>query len=83
MRGTIRDYSDRAPGPEYIYLILEVSVSSVVQDRQQATVYAASGIPYHWIVNVIARQARRCEDVAAIIEPCQVLQGLCIARTRL
>jgi Uma2 family endonuclease len=53
VRGTIRDYSSRSPGPEDIGLILEVSVRSRADDRRQACVYAASGIPYYWIVNVI------------------------------
>ena len=56
VRGTIRDYSERSPGPEGVGLILEVSVTSVAQDRQQASVYAASGIPYYWIVNVVERK---------------------------
>jgi Uma2 family endonuclease len=55
VRGTIRDYSSRSPGPDYIGLILEVSVSSLAEDRRQTHVYAASGIPYYWIVNVIDR----------------------------
>ena len=56
VRGTIRDYSTRSPGPEDIGLILEVSVTSLAQDRRQAGVYAVSGIPYYWIVNVIDRK---------------------------
>jgi Uma2 family endonuclease len=56
VRGAIRDYRERSPGPEDIGLILEVSVSSLVEDRQQAAVYAASGIPYYWIVNVVERK---------------------------
>jgi Uma2 family endonuclease len=56
VRGAIRDYSERSPGPEDIGLILEVSVSSLAQDRQQAGIYAASGIPYYWIVNVVERK---------------------------
>jgi Uma2 family endonuclease len=53
VRGTIRDYSERSPGPEDVGLIVEVSVSSPAQDRQQAAVYAASGISYYWIVNMV------------------------------
>jgi Uma2 family endonuclease len=55
VRGEIRDYRDRSPGPGDVGLVLEVSVSSLAQDRQQANVYAAAGIPYYWIVNVIER----------------------------
>ncbi len=56
VRGTIRDYSDRSPGPGDVGLVLEVAVSSLAQDRLQASVYAAAGIPCYWIVNVIERQ---------------------------
>jgi Uma2 family endonuclease len=64
VRGSIRDYSERSPGPEDIGLILEVSVSSLAQDRQQAGVYAASGIPYYWIVNVAERKVEVYFDPA-------------------
>jgi Uma2 family endonuclease len=56
VRGTIRDYTERSPGPADIGLILEVSVTSLAQDRLQAAVYAASGIPYYWIINVVERK---------------------------
>ena len=62
VRGAIRDYSNRSPGPDDIALILEVSVSSLVEDRQQAAIYAASGIPYSWIVNVVDRKVEVYSD---------------------
>jgi Uma2 family endonuclease len=52
VRGSVRDYRDSSPGPGDVGLVLEVSVSSLAEDRKQAIVYAASGIPYFWIVNV-------------------------------
>ena len=64
VRGSIRDFSQRSPGPEDIGLILEVSVSSLAQDRQQAAVYAAAGIPYYWIVNVVERKVEVYFDPA-------------------
>jgi Uma2 family endonuclease len=62
VRGTIRDYSNRSPGPEDIGLILEVSASSLAEDRRQAHVFAASGIPFYWIVNVNERQVEVYRD---------------------
>jgi Uma2 family endonuclease len=55
-RGEIRDYTDHSPGPADIALIVEVALSSVAQDRIQANVYAAAGIPVYWIVNLVERQ---------------------------
>jgi Uma2 family endonuclease len=56
VRGSIRDYSRRAPGPDDIGLIVEVADSSLSEDREQAVVYARSGIPVFWIVNLVDRQ---------------------------
>jgi Uma2 family endonuclease len=55
-RGEIRDYTDHSPGPADIALIVELALSSVAQDRIQANVYAAAGIPVYWIVNLVERQ---------------------------
>jgi Uma2 family endonuclease len=55
-RGEIRDYTDHSPGPADIALIVEVALSSVAEDRIQANVYAAAGIPVYWIVNLVERQ---------------------------
>jgi Uma2 family endonuclease len=55
-RGEIRDYTDHSPGPADIALTVEVALSSVAQDRIQANVYAAAGIPVYWIVNLVERQ---------------------------
>jgi Uma2 family endonuclease len=62
VRGSIRDYSEQSPGPENIGLIVEVSVSSLAQDRHQAGVYSAAGIPYYWIVNVVERKVEVYSD---------------------
>jgi Uma2 family endonuclease len=55
-RGEIRDYTDHSPGPADIALIVEVALSSVAEDRIQANVFAAAGIPVYWIVNLVERQ---------------------------
>lgn len=56
VRGTIRDYSTRSPGPDDVGLIVEVAVSSRAEDRRQAEPYSACGIPSYWIDNVIDRK---------------------------
>jgi Uma2 family endonuclease len=56
VRGDIRDYSARSPGPADTGLIVEIAVSSRAQDRMQAGIYAAAGIPVYWIVNVVGRK---------------------------
>jgi Uma2 family endonuclease len=55
VRGTIRDYSRRSPGPGDVGLIVEIADSSLSEDRKQALVYARSGIPVYWIVNLVER----------------------------
>ena len=56
VRGTIRDYSHRSPGSADIAMIVEVSDSSLSDDRKLARVYGGSGIPAYWIVNLVDRQ---------------------------
>jgi Uma2 family endonuclease len=56
VRGTIRDYSRRSPEPAQIALVVEISDSSLGEDRKRASVYAGGGIPLYWIVNLVDRQ---------------------------
>jgi Uma2 family endonuclease len=55
-RGEIRDYTNRSPGPGDVALIVEVSLSSLAEDRAQADVYAAAQVAFYWIVNLVDRQ---------------------------
>ncbi len=55
-RGNIRDYLHRSPEPADIALVVEVSDSSLIEDRKQAAMYAGGGIPVCWIVNLVDRQ---------------------------
>jgi Uma2 family endonuclease len=56
-RGSADDYAERHPGPEDIALIVEVSDSSLAEDRKLASeVYGPAGIPAYWIVDVNARR---------------------------
>lgn len=57
VRGAIRDYEDHHPGPGEIGLIVEISDSSLTDDRALASeVYGPAGIPVYWIVDLIHRQ---------------------------
>jgi Uma2 family endonuclease len=55
-RGSIRDYLHRSPEPADIALVVEISDTSLGEDRKQAALYAAAGIPVYWIVNLVDRQ---------------------------
>ena len=52
VRGAPRDYLARYPEPADTALVVEVSCSSVDQDRAMADIYAAGGVPAYWLVNV-------------------------------
>jgi Uma2 family endonuclease len=56
VRGAIRDYSQRSPEACDVALIVEVSESSLAEDRKLARIYGDSGIPVYWIVNLVDRQ---------------------------
>jgi Uma2 family endonuclease len=63
VRGTIRDYERRHPGPDDIAMVVEIADSSLHQDREMAaSVYGPSGIPIYWIVNLVNRQVEVYTD---------------------
>ena len=46
VRGKIRDYEGRHPGPEDIAMVVEIADSSLPEDRKMAAaVYGLSGVP--------------------------------------
>jgi Uma2 family endonuclease len=55
-RGTWRDYDVRHPEPSQVPLVVEVSSSSLLEDRQMALVYGSGGVAVYLIVNLIDRQ---------------------------
>ena len=55
-RGTWRDYNQRHPEPSQAPLVVEVSSSSLLEDRRMALVYGRGGVAVYWIVNLIDRQ---------------------------
>ena len=49
-----RNYSERRPSAEDVYLIVEVSDSSLRYDRgEKADLYAAAGVKDYWVVNLV------------------------------
>ena len=56
VRGDIRDYKDRHPGPQDVALLVEVTRTTAAKDRKLARVYGPGGIPVYWIVNVPKRR---------------------------
>jgi Uma2 family endonuclease len=57
IRGSDADYRGRLPTADDVTLLVEVSESTLRQDRgKKRTAYARAGIAVHWIVNLVARQ---------------------------
>lgn len=62
VRGDMDD-PDEEVGPERILLAVEVSLSTLRDDRtEKAAIYAEAGIPEYWIVNPIGRQVEVRRD---------------------
>jgi Uma2 family endonuclease len=57
IRGSDADYRHRIPTPADVALAVEVSDSTLSQDRsKKLSAYAKDGIPVYWIVNLVDRQ---------------------------
>jgi Uma2 family endonuclease len=57
VRIDLNEYGNHHPGPDEIFLIIEIADSTLLNDRQQkASVYAKAGILEYWILDVNARQ---------------------------
>ncbi len=57
VRGSDADYEHRIPTAADVALLVEVSDSTLVQDRgKKLLVYAKGRIPVYWIVNLVDRQ---------------------------
>jgi len=55
-RGGADDYEDLDPGPPDVALVVEVSDSSLADDRAMAHTFLGGGIPVYWLVDVADRQ---------------------------
>ena len=59
-----RDYQGELPGPDNIFLVIEVSDTTLGYDgRVKVPLYAAAGIPEAWIVDVKRRRITRYSDL--------------------
>ena len=57
VRGKLKDFAERHPNPDETLLVIEVSDSTLADDRGvKARMYATSGIQEYWIVNCVDRQ---------------------------
>jgi Uma2 family endonuclease len=57
VKGSDADYKLRLPEPADVALLVEVSDSTLSQDRGlKRSVYARARIPVYWIVNLVERQ---------------------------
>lgn len=54
--GAVRDHTRQSPGESEIAMVVEVSPTSLVDDRALAGLYGRAGIPVYWIVNVMDGQ---------------------------
>ncbi len=63
VRGKEADYQKRHPQPAEILLLIEVSDSTLNEDRDiKARMYARDGVPEYWIVNCEDRQVEVYTD---------------------
>ncbi|WP_165226024.1 Uma2 family endonuclease [Aquisphaera insulae] len=53
VRGGPLDYLEAQPRPDQVGLIVEISDSSLADDRALAATYLRGGIPLYWIVNLV------------------------------
>ncbi len=62
VRGSDGDYRHRHPDATDVGLLVEVSRKNPIADRQQGNIYGRSGIPIHWIVNLVDRRVEVYTD---------------------
>jgi Uma2 family endonuclease len=54
VKGAARDYAQRHPGPADTAMVVEISDTSLRDDRKlKARIYARAGIAVYWIVNLV------------------------------
>ena len=63
VRGAARDYVDESPGAADLALVIEISDSTLARDQGfKKAIYAKSGIPVYWIVNLVDRRVEVYSD---------------------
>jgi len=55
----------RSAHPDRAFLIVEIAHSSLQRDREKALIYARSGVPEYWIVNLVDKVVERFRDPSA------------------
>jgi Uma2 family endonuclease len=66
VRGPLSRYMSQHPRPEDIGLVVEVADTSLDKDRDdKGPIYAAAGLPYYWIVNIVEQTVEVYSDPAA------------------
>jgi Uma2 family endonuclease len=69
VRGEIRDYLDRKPGPRDVALVVEVADSSLAENRTlKKQIYSRAGFSLYWIVNLAQRQIEVYSDPSGPVE---------------
>lgn len=56
VRGAIRDFTERHPGPKDIGVLVEVADTSLTRDRYKCQLYGGAGIAVYWLVNLVDRR---------------------------
>lgn len=63
VRGQIRDYIERDVSADDIGVVLEISDTGLyARQRDLKRIYAASRIPYYWIINIVESQVEVYSD---------------------
>jgi Uma2 family endonuclease len=60
--GSPRDYRDRHPRGDETLLVVEVSRTTLVRDREKARIYAAARVPEYWLVDLPNRRVELHRD---------------------
>jgi Uma2 family endonuclease len=55
IRGRARDFRDQLPEGRDVVVAIEVSVTTLAEDRKKLAIYARAGVPAVWILDVMGR----------------------------
>ncbi len=67
VRGAARDYVDENPGAGDLAMVIEISDSTIARDQGfKKAIYAKSGIPVYWIVNLVDRRVEVYSDPSGV-----------------
>ena len=63
VKGTVLEYAEQHPRPEHVYLVVEVTDSTLKQDCEiKEKLYAQAGLIDYWVVNLKKRQLHIFRD---------------------